>query len=169
VECNVYDTLDHISGSFDLVYVSWGTIGWLPDLQGWARVVAGALKPGGRFYFADAHPAPLILDDETPEPDGRPGWFMPYFNDEVFVDENSLDYAGDNALLPGTDYAWNHPMSETLGALWDAGMIIDRINEHDSIVWPMFKMLVKDDDGMFQWPDKRWFPLSLSIQAPNPE
>lgn len=169
VECNVYDALDHIDGVFDLVYVSWGTIAWLPDLTGWARVVEGALKPGGRFYYADAHPAPFVLDDLTPEPDGRPGWFMPYFNDEVFTEAQGEDYAGDNARLPGTDHSWNHPISETLGALWDAGMVIDRINEHDSIVWPMFKMLVKGEDGMFRWPDKRWFPLSLTIQAHKPQ
>lgn len=168
IECNVYDTLDHIEGQFDLVFTSWGTINWLPDLGPWGQVVAGALKPGGQFYIADGHPAAFILDDLKPEADGRPGWFMPYFNDEVFREEQGQDYAGDNARLPGTDYCWNHPISETLGALWDAGLVVDRMREHDRIVWQMFNMLERGEDGMWRWPDKRWFPLSWSALAHKP-
>ena len=165
VECNVYDTLDHIEGEFDLVFTSWGTIYWLPDLGPWGRVVAGALRKGGQFYIADAHPAAFILDDETPEPDGRPGWFMPYFNDEVFTEDQGQDYAGENARLPGRDHGWNHPLSETLCALTDNGMALNWVHEHDAIVWPMFQRLVKSNDRMWRWPDKRWFPLSWSCLA----
>ncbi len=50
VECNLCDAPAAVgeAGAFDLVYTTWGAIGWLPDLRGWARVVRHFLKPEGR-------------------------------------------------------------------------------------------------------------------------
>jgi SAM-dependent methyltransferase len=55
VEANIYDARRILPepGSFDLVFTTWGTIGWLPDVAEWARIIAWFLKPGGRLYFAD--------------------------------------------------------------------------------------------------------------------
>ena len=53
---DVYDARHAVSGEFDIAYVTWGTICWLPDLPRWARVIASLLAPGGFLYFADAHP-----------------------------------------------------------------------------------------------------------------
>ena len=33
--CNVLDTSDYIKDKFDIVFTSYGTIGWLPDLKPW--------------------------------------------------------------------------------------------------------------------------------------
>ena len=51
--CNLYDLPQHLEGSFDLVFTSYGTIGWLPDLDKWASVVKHFLKPGGTFYIVE--------------------------------------------------------------------------------------------------------------------
>jgi len=51
---------------FDVVFTTWGTIGWLPDIAEWARIIAWFLKPGGRLYFADGHPSAFVFD-EVPE------------------------------------------------------------------------------------------------------
>ena len=58
VQADVYDAPAAIpeAAGFDLVFTTWGTITWLPDVTKWARVVASFLRPGGSFYFADAHP-----------------------------------------------------------------------------------------------------------------
>jgi hypothetical protein len=29
----------------------------------------------------------------------------------------------------------------------------------------MFDMLVRDDEGLWRWPDKPWLPLSFSLKA----
>ena len=60
--CNVYDLPEHLDGSFDIVFTSYGTIGWLPDLDKWAAVVARYLTPGGVFYIADFHPVLWKMD-----------------------------------------------------------------------------------------------------------
>ena len=46
VEGDVYDARALIDGDFDMVYVTWGAIGWLPDISRWAQVVGSLLKPG---------------------------------------------------------------------------------------------------------------------------
>ena len=170
-ECNLYDAPDVVpgAGTFDLVFVTWGTIGWLPDIEGWAQVVAHFLAPGGQLYFADAHPFPLVFDDGAPPlADGFPGLYAPYMGPALFVDENPEDYTGDNAALAGTDYWWDHQLSEVLNALLTAGLRVEWMHEHDAIPWPIFKSLVKGEDGMFRWPDKPWLPLSYSILAQKP-
>ncbi|RPI30086.1 MAG: class I SAM-dependent methyltransferase [Actinomycetota bacterium] len=42
IESDVYDAARHLGGRrFDIVFVSWGAIEWLPDLEAWARLCAG--------------------------------------------------------------------------------------------------------------------------------
>jgi SAM-dependent methyltransferase len=50
-------------GPFDLVFATWGTLCWQPDVGAWARVIASVLAPGGELYCADAHPGFLVLED----------------------------------------------------------------------------------------------------------
>src|SRR3954453_14494479 len=38
--CNVYDSLQHINQQFDIVFTSYGVIGWLPDLDIWCSIIA---------------------------------------------------------------------------------------------------------------------------------
>ena len=54
---------DLTPGPFDLVFTTWGTICWLPDVKRWAKVIASVLAPGGELYFADAHPAFNVLEE----------------------------------------------------------------------------------------------------------
>src|SRR5205085_6854071 len=38
--CNVYDLRDHLDEQFDIVFTSYGVVGWLPDLDKWAEIIA---------------------------------------------------------------------------------------------------------------------------------
>jgi len=77
VETELYDAPQNLTGEFDIVYTSVGTICWLPDLPGWAEVLAGFLRPGGTFYIRDSHPALMIYDDERDDRELVPAY--PYF------------------------------------------------------------------------------------------
>jgi 2-polyprenyl-3-methyl-5-hydroxy-6-metoxy-1,4-benzoquinol methylase len=63
VEGTVDQAPDLTPGPFDLVFTTWGTICWLPDVKKWAKVVASVLAPGGELYFADAHPGFNVLEE----------------------------------------------------------------------------------------------------------
>jgi SAM-dependent methyltransferase len=171
VEADLYDAPRAIPepASFDRVYVTWGAICWLPDIEGWAWIVAHFLKPGGWLYLAEGHPTALVFDDAVPQPDGRPGLFAPYFHNEPLVVEDPTDYADPDAQLANARTCeWIHPLGSVVSALIAAGLRLDWLHEHDAITWRMFKCLTEGRDGLFRWPDKPWLPLSYSLQATKP-
>ena len=168
VEADLYDAPNAIPepASFDRVYVTWGAICWLPDIAGWARIVAHFLKPGGSLYLAEGHPAALVLDDAVPQPNGRPGFFVPYFHSEPLVLDDAADYADPNARLTNTRTCqWIHPLGEVVTALISAGLRLDWLHEHDAVTWRMFTCLIEGTDGLYRWPDQPWLPLAYSLQA----
>jgi SAM-dependent methyltransferase len=168
VEADLYDAPRAIPehGAFDLVFVTWGALPWLPDLAGWARIVAGFLRPGGRLYLAEGHPAALVFDDAAETPDGKPGWYAPYFQREAVVMDDPADYTDPAARLRhARTHTWMHPLGEVLGALGGAGLTLDWLREHPRVTWRMFRGLVRDADGLFTWPDRAWLPLAYSLSA----
>ena len=168
VRADLYAAPDAIAEAraFDLVYSTWGTICWLPDIVRWGQVVAHFLKPGGAFYFADGHPAALVFDDETPGADGRPGFFAPYFLREALVIDEHRDYADPNARLVNTrTHQFMHPVANVVMALLDAGLRLEFLHEHDHVPWKMFSALVDDGAGEYRWPDRPWLPLSYSLRV----
>lgn len=155
--------------SFDRVFVTWGTTIWLPDIRGWARVVAHFLKPGGVFYFADVHPAALVFDDSAGGADGRPGLWAPYLARAPLVVTDPRDYADPAARLENaTTHQFLHPVGDVVTALIEAGLRLDWLHEHDAITWRMFACQVEDAAGLFRWADKPWVPLSYSLRATRP-
>lgn len=61
--CNLYDLPLHLKGQFDIIFTSYGVVGWLPDLDKWADVINKFLKPGGSFFIADFHPVVWMMDE----------------------------------------------------------------------------------------------------------
>ncbi len=86
-----------VPAAFDMVFVTWGAISWLPDLRRWAEIVAHFLMPGGSLYLAEGHPAAMVFDDAALLSDGRPGFFAPYFSGEPVVMEEAHDYVDETA------------------------------------------------------------------------
>jgi SAM-dependent methyltransferase len=173
VEADLYAAPEAIPepASFDLVYVTWGALCWLPDVARWAQIIAHFLKRGGALYHAEGHPAALVLDDETPCADGRPGFFVPYFLGEALRMDNDRDYIDPDARLKNTrTHQFMHPLAEVVMALLDAGLTLEFLHEHDRVPWKMFSSLVDDGTGdgqwtQFRWPDRPWLPLSYSLRA----
>ena len=155
--------------AFDLVYITWGTICWLPDLTPWAQIVAHFLRPGGRLYFADMHPAAHVFDDAAPgvnQPgmDGRPGWFTPYFPAGPLTLDEARDYADPAARLTNMrTVQFMHPLAELLGSLLGAGLRLDWLHEHPRLTWQAFASLRPDAEGCWAWPDRPWLPLAVSL------
>jgi SAM-dependent methyltransferase len=168
VEADLYDAPTAIgeTHAFDAVFVTWGAINWLPDIAGWARIVAHFLKPGGFLYLAEQHPTAFVFDDARPTADGLPGYFMPYFSTEPLVIANPRDYANLDAMLRNaTEHLWLHPLGAIVSSLIDAGLSLEYLHEHPSITWRMFEGLVDDGRGGYRWPDKPWLPLAFSLKA----
>src|SRR5205085_4477611 len=121
---DVYDARGVVVGEFDIAYVTWGTICWLPDLTGWAQTIASLLAPGGYLYFADAHPNMLILEEK----DGRLVHEYPLDTppEAPLVFDAAHTYNDDATPLQATrTYEWIHSLSRVVGALIRAGLALD--------------------------------------------
>ena len=50
IQSNIYDISDHLhEETFDIIFASYGVLGWLPDLNQYAHLVARHLKPGVNY------------------------------------------------------------------------------------------------------------------------
>ena len=121
--CDIYDLANHLSEDFDIVFTSYGTIGWLPDLDKWAEVIAQFLKPGGRFVMVDFHPVVWMFDAHFKEVAYN------YFNVEEIVETFSGTYADRDAAITNTSINWNHSLSEIFQALLKKDLVLTHFDE----------------------------------------
>ncbi len=164
VVSELYDTPAVVAEKFDVVYTGVGAICWIPDIVGWAQVVAGFLDPGGTFYMREGHPMMRALDWEDPtELRVRTSYFE---TAEPEADDEYETYAGDGVVSSPRTYGWNHGIGETIDALIRAGLRIDRVEEYDECEWQGLPMMVLEEDGMWRLPDRRdRLPLMWSVLA----
>jgi hypothetical protein len=141
---NVVDHRPELDGRSDIVYTSYGTIGWLPDVRPWAMNIQRYLRPGGRFVFVEYHPMMWMFDNAFTH------IAYSYFNREAIVETEKGTYADREAPIELTSYGWNHGLSEVFTALLDAGLRIERFIELDGAPHNAFLNAVEGDDGLFR-------------------
>jgi len=164
---NVYDAATLLpAASFDMVYVTWGTIYWLPDMERWAENVAKLLRPRGTLYLADCHPTMNQLEFA----DGRLVYSYPSRSagvEDAIPCDVPVSYAGDGTPLMNTrTYEWTHSLSEIIGGLQAANMGLEFLHEHDTLPWKAVPAMVSSTDRMFRLPDGlAGPPVAFSLQA----
>jgi SAM-dependent methyltransferase len=172
---DLYDADTHLGERlFDVVFVSWGAINWLPDLSRWAEIVARHLRPGGTLYVAEMHPFAETLDDEAPKGVLRVRY--PYFRDPAkpAVDPVHGSYADPDADTTGlVAYYWQHDFAEILGALTGAGLRIEHLHEFPFSPSPFFDWMVQDEDRWWRLPAdgggiRNDLPFTFSLRATRP-
>ena len=121
---SLYD-LDTYDNAFDLVYVTIGVLGWLPDLPGFFKVVERLLRPGGHFFLYDQHPILGIFD-----PAQKLVVDSSYFRQDPFVEEGLPDYMDPAQTGRATSYWFQHTLSSIL-SLCLLGLTIEHFEEHE--------------------------------------
>lgn len=142
--CDLYELPQHLNESFDIVYTSYGTIGWLPDRDKWAAIVHRFLKPGGKFIFVEFHPFIWMMDEAFQDIKYR------YFKDEPIVETTEGTYADRNAPITNKSVSWNFSLSEMMTALLKQGMNIKHFEEFDYSPYPCFEGLEEFEPGKFR-------------------
>lgn len=123
--CDIYNLPNHLKEQFDIVFTSYGTIGWLPDLDKWAKVISNFLKPKGKFVMADFHPVVWMFDDNFE----KIGYN--YFKSEPIIETVDGTYADKNAPINSKTITWNHSTSELLNSLLSNNLELNTFNEYD--------------------------------------
>lgn len=166
---NIYDLKDlskvaplegFREAGFDIVFTSYGTIGWLPDLDKWADTVSYFLKPGGTFYIVDFHPALWMLDDNFEYIK------YSYFNKQVITEEISGSYSDRHAPIRSIEHNWNHPFTEIINSLLKHELQVQQFNEFPFSAYNCFNNLEQGEDGMWRIKGmQEKLPMMYSIKA----
>ena len=135
--CDMYDLPNHLDQPFDIVFTSYGTIGWLPDLDKWAKIVSRFLKPNGQFVFVEFHPVVWMFDDNFDKIGYR------YFNSGAIIETESGTYADKNAPITQEYVMWNHGLSEVINSLLNNGLQLQQLNEYDYSPYNCFNKTIE--------------------------
>ncbi len=142
--CNIYDLPNHLDEQFDIVFTSYGTITWLPDLDEWAGIVSQYLKPNGKFVIVEFHPVVWMFDDQF----DKVGYN--YFNTGAIIETETGTYADRDAPLEQDFVSWNHGISELLNSLIKNGLEINSFDEFDYSPFNCFMHTLETEPGKYR-------------------
>jgi SAM-dependent methyltransferase len=158
---NIYDLKKLLDKKFDIVFTSYGVIGWLPDLNRWGEIINHFLKPGGIFYMVEFHPVLWMFDDQFEK------FQYSYFKSEEPISETvSGTYADRNADINEIQYSWNHSVGEVINSLISNNLKLDFLNEFPFSIYNCFNNSVQGPDGWWRIKGlEDIIPLMYSIKA----
>lgn len=159
IQTNIYQLHDVLDKQYDIVFSSYGTICWLPDIQKWASIVGSYLKPGGAFVFAEFHPALWMFDNHFK------GIEYSYFNRQVIEEVETGTYADQSADINLNSVTWNHDLGEVLQNLLAQQLQLISFAEYDYSPYSCFPDTVEIAPRKYQIPGMEGkLPMMYSLK-----
>jgi len=164
IKSNIYDIQNVLDEKFDIVFTSYGTICWLPDIVEWAQIISYHLKSGGIFYIIDGHPFGFIIDEKQ-EP-FKVGFN--YFSEgkPVYFEEGGA-YADPLADLKNqASFQWDHSISDIINSLINADLEIEFLHEFPYTFFNIHPDMKERNDGYWEFTNFKFtVPMMFSIRA----
>ena len=130
VQSDIAHAREAVEGPFDIVFMSWGAICWIPDIERLFQDVAGLLAPGGFYYLLDAHPLTNAIDETWTPERGAPAFPAPYQSSATAVAWDWTDYADESFDARGKQsFEWPHSNAQVITALAKAGLRIEFLHD----------------------------------------
>ncbi|MFN8575743.1 MAG: class I SAM-dependent methyltransferase [Candidatus Sericytochromatia bacterium] len=158
---DIYNLTKNLDKKFDIVFTSYGTIGWLPDLDKWAKIISYYLKPNGVFIFVEFHPLMWIFDNNFKKIS------YDYFNTGAIIEKTEGTYADKEAKLIEETVSWNHSISEVINSLIKNDLRIELFDEFDYSPYNCFNNSIEIEPNKFRVNsfDNKKIPMVYSIKA----
>lgn len=77
---------NYLNSTFDIVFTSYGVLGWLPCLEVWSSIISRYLNPEGLFVMVEFHPVVWIYDHHFNQIN------YSYFNRGPIIEKESVTY-----------------------------------------------------------------------------
>ncbi|WEK70566.1 MAG: class I SAM-dependent methyltransferase [Candidatus Chryseobacterium colombiense] len=157
---DVYSLPDFLNEKYDIIFTSYGTIGWLPDLKKWADIINYFLKENGKFVMAEFHPVVWMFDDDFTKV------VYNYFNEKPIIETYEGTYADQSADLKQKYIMWNHSLEEVIQNLIKNGIELQDFHEYDWSPYRCFKHVEEFEKGKWRIPQfGNKIPLVYSLKA----
>jgi len=139
IRSDIYDFLEQNTHQYDVVFTSYGVLGWLSDLNTWGKGISAVLKPGGRFVMVEFHPVYNLFESEDNE------WKLTYdyMGGTHYAFEGIGDYVAECGVLgterdpdkpewqnphPSHEFTWG--IADVVMSLVGAGLRLDVLREY---------------------------------------
>ena len=126
VQADVYALPVVVPRDFDIALITIGVLNWMPDLDGFFRVIAGLLCPGGHLLVYETHPIMEMFDPESDTPH-EPA--ISYFRTDPLKEEGLISYDGVDHGSGETGYWFIHTLGQIVTSCATAGMTITSLKE----------------------------------------
>lgn len=164
--------------SFDRVFSSYGVVGWLNDLQAWARGIAGVLAPQGRFVLVEFHPFLWTMGEDGKPADG-------YFGEHRIIETQGVtDYVAssgealapsgfssgiENFQNPHSSVEFRFTPGDVVTALAQAGLFIEELTEfpHSNGYRPSTAHIEERPGIFIPGPELHSHPMMFAVVATN--
>jgi len=125
IQTDVYALDSKYSQQFDLIYISVGALGWLPDLNEFFNKCSDLLNGTGTIFIYEMHP---MLNMYEPLSEGK--IIESYFNPGPFRDEAEPDYLDPTTIVESEAYWFHHKLSNILTSLIECKFSITHFKEY---------------------------------------
>ena len=163
IESDIMQFMEKHSEKYDVVFVSEGAIGWLPDLMKWGQTIKHLLKDNGYFYIFESHPIALMFDEGKLN-NGITEIKYPYFKKTPDIDNTIGGYASETKHGVET-FFWMYKTSDVLNSLISAGLHIEFFHEFQENYYDMGGGK-RVDGNLYNFDyNNGLFPMSFSLKA----
>lgn len=146
---NVYDIDETYFGKFDLVYITVGVLGWMPQISIFFEIVSNLLVKQGKVFIYEQHP---ILGMFNPEPEHQID--ASYFRKVPFEDDIVPEYIDKEGRAKATSYWFPYTMSDILNSCINNGLQVNHLGEYSKDISETYKALEND---------KIQYPMSFTL------
>ena len=120
IEENVLEL--NLQKKYDIIFSSYGVIGWLPNLNAWGKSISKHLKRGGLFLLTEFHPFLEMTKDNG---------YDYFYNSKPDIEIEKGSYTDGGDSLETTTCWWNHSLTDIFAALESNGLKLTSFEEFD--------------------------------------
>lgn len=138
--------------SFDMVFVNFGALTMLPDLDRWGKVIKRLLKEKGEIYISEIHPVAASLAYD------QPLFTADYFdrNPKIWNENGSyadgVEERNTKKTLHNDLVVWNWTLGDIVTSVAQNGFLIEFLHERNCHVDKRYLYLEKKEDGLWYTP-----------------
>lgn len=147
VRTDVLEIGEEYNDSFNFIYISIGALSWLPDLEGFFRIVSRMLREEGTLLIYEQHPFTYMLA-ATDEPDFDKEHPMKvaysYYRTEPWANDTGMDYVGGTKYKAKEAFSFTQKLSDIFNAIIKSGINILEFTEYSHDISEMWDHIIRE-------------------------